>query len=270
MDGTKVENVKPEVAVEDDPNVDLTLGSRKLWLVKFTEEMYNAWVDAEPGTELGSVKIYDQEKPMDKQHVMLTVNDIEGISEKTPRQYDLSLNDNTSQGLLVLREDKEKKKKTMIGGIGFRGVCTPRDKRYKSLVKSRFEKASDRAATIEYKVNDRIGNRLLTKKHVFTVTAQPDQIAPQDQSDKRVRVSEKELENMLFNAFTQHQYYGLKDLVTLTNQPQDWVRTILRNLCVYHTKGKMKNLYELKPEYRSYKVIDAMDDDTAEPDSADE
>ncbi|KNC69923.1 hypothetical protein SARC_17558, partial [Sphaeroforma arctica JP610] len=54
----KEESSEATDEVEDDPQVDLTHGNRKVWLVKFTEEMYNAWVDSPPGTELGTMKLY--------------------------------------------------------------------------------------------------------------------------------------------------------------------------------------------------------------------
>ncbi|KNC81849.1 hypothetical protein SARC_05854 [Sphaeroforma arctica JP610] len=188
-----------------------------------------------------------------------------GISENTPRRYDVMLKEADKEGLLVLREERLKKKKTMVGGINHRATCIPKDGfRYKRQLAERFKKSTDRAATQEYKLDERRGNRLLTQKHVFSVTKNPQQSVVRDPSDKRVRIEESDLEELLFKAFEEHQYYALKDLVNITNQPQEFVKTTLRKLCVYHQKGKHKNLYELKPEYRAGDIkgeSETMEDD---------
>lgn len=57
---------------------------------------------------------------------------------------------------------------------------------------------------------------------------------------------------MLFNAFEKHQYYNIKDLVTLTNQPISYLKEILKEICEYSVKNPHKNTWHLKPEYRHY------------------
>jgi transcription initiation factor TFIIF subunit beta len=57
---------------------------------------------------------------------------------------------------------------------------------------------------------------------------------------------------MLFNAFEKHQYYNIKDLVSLTNQPISYLKEILKEICEYSVKNPHKNTWHLKPEYRHY------------------
>lgn len=93
---------------------------------------------------------------------------------------------------------------------------------------------------------------------------------------------------MLFAAFEKHQYYNIKDLVKITNQPvvrtieikknifyvhdgaafdailslslpQTYLKEILKELCVYNLKNPHKNMWELKSEYRCYKAEDKDD-----------
>lgn len=59
---------------------------------------------------------------------------------------------------------------------------------------------------------------------------------------------------MLFNAFEKHQYYNIKDLVKITNQPISYLKEILKEVCEYNMKNPHKNTWELKKEYRHYKV----------------
>lgn len=58
--------------------------------------------------------------------------------------------------------------------------------------------------------------------------------------------------DMLFHAFEKHQYYNIKDLVTLTNQPISYLKEILKEICEYSVKNPHKNTWHLKPEYRHY------------------
>lgn len=58
--------------------------------------------------------------------------------------------------------------------------------------------------------------------------------------------------DLLFNAFEKHQFYNIKDLVTLTNQPISYLKEILKEYCEYSVKNPHKNTWHLKPEFRHY------------------
>ncbi|XP_030381913.1 trichohyalin-like [Scaptodrosophila lebanonensis] len=69
---------------------------------------------------------------------------------------------------------------------------------------------------------------------------------------KRVRSNKTVVMDMLFDAFEKHQYYKLNDLVNLTNQPVNYLKSILREYCTFNTKDPHKYMWELKTEYRRY------------------
>lgn len=92
---------------------------------------------------------------------------------------------------------------------------------------------------------------------------------------KKARDDKAKVTDMLFAAFEKHQYYNIKDLVKITNQPvvsnfvqshvhqllsgfclQTYLKEILKDVCVYNLKNPHKNMWELKPEYRCYKKED--------------
>lgn len=73
---------------------------------------------------------------------------------------------------------------------------------------------------------------------------------------------------MLFNAFEKHQYYNIKDLVEVTNQPISYLKEILKEYCVYSVKNPHKNMWNLKPEYRHYSN-DKKDEKKKEEEKAD-
>lgn len=87
---------------------------------------------------------------------------------------------------------------------------------------------------------------------------------------KKSRTDKTAVMDMLFNAFEKHQYYNIKDLVTITNQPISYLKEILKEICDYSVKNPHKNTWYLKPEYRHYsedkkdKKEEVKDDDSDE------
>lgn len=71
---------------------------------------------------------------------------------------------------------------------------------------------------------------------------------------KKARDDKAAVQDMLFNAFEKHQYYNIKDLVRITNQPIAYLKEVLKEVCDYNMKNPHKNMWELKKEYRHYKT----------------
>uniref|UniRef100_A0A8R1XVN3 General transcription factor IIF subunit 2 n=1 Tax=Onchocerca volvulus TaxID=6282 RepID=A0A8R1XVN3_ONCVO len=70
---------------------------------------------------------------------------------------------------------------------------------------------------------------------------------------KTVRADKNVVRQAIFHAFEKHQYYRLIDLQKLTSQPPGFVKEILTEIAVYNTMPPHKSMWELKPEYRSYR-----------------
>lgn len=89
------------------------------------------------------------------------------------------------------------------------------------------------------------------------------------QEGKKARDDKNAVLDMLFNAFEKHQYYNIKDLVKITQQPIAYLKEILKEVCDYNMKNPHKNMWELKREYRHYKTEDKKDDKMETSDSDD-
>ncbi|KAL8459078.1 hypothetical protein ACS0TY_035682 [Phlomoides rotata] len=84
--------------------------------------------------------------------------------------------------------------------------------------------------------------------------------APVKGSDvKRTRRDRGELEDIMFKLFERQPNWTLKQLVQETDQPAQFLKEILNELCVYNKRGTNQGTYELKPEYKK-----SMDDTGAE------
>ncbi|KAI7743677.1 hypothetical protein M8C21_004125 [Ambrosia artemisiifolia] len=67
---------------------------------------------------------------------------------------------------------------------------------------------------------------------------------------KRTRRDRGELEDIMFKLFERQPNWALKQLVLETDQPAQFLKEILNELCVYNKRGANQGTYELKPEYK--------------------
>ncbi|KAL6610482.1 hypothetical protein ACP70R_040451 [Stipagrostis hirtigluma subsp. patula] len=67
---------------------------------------------------------------------------------------------------------------------------------------------------------------------------------------KRTRRDRRELENIIFKLFERQPNWSLKALVQETDQPEQFLKEILNDLCVYNKRGPNQGTHELKPEYK--------------------
>ncbi|KAB2063570.1 General transcription factor IIF subunit 2 [Gossypium arboreum] len=75
--------------------------------------------------------------------------------------------------------------------------------------------------------------------------------APAKTSDtKRTRRDRGEMEDIMFKLFERQSNWTLRQLIQETDQPEQFLKDILKDLCIYNNKGTNQGSYELKPEYK--------------------
>ncbi|KAJ4971308.1 hypothetical protein NE237_004407 [Protea cynaroides] len=67
---------------------------------------------------------------------------------------------------------------------------------------------------------------------------------------KRTRRDRGEMEEIMFKLFERQTNWTLRLLIQETDQPEQFVKDLLKDLCVYNNKGTNQGTYELKPEYK--------------------
>ncbi|KAK4436011.1 hypothetical protein Salat_0764800 [Sesamum alatum] len=68
--------------------------------------------------------------------------------------------------------------------------------------------------------------------------------------NKRTRRNPEEMEKIMFKLFEKQPNWTLKQLIQKTDQPEQFLKDMLKLLCMYNNKGANQGTYELKPEYR--------------------
>ncbi|KAK3698537.1 hypothetical protein QZH41_014466 [Actinostola sp. cb2023] len=247
--------------------VDCNGLSRDVWLVKVVPKfLSNLWMErADESGIVGSLRISQNSQ---KNEIRFNLAESLAVSEdsekaKVPRDYKLIMS-KVDQSLVVFSQGSSgmyinymletltfiPNKLSLEGKVVQRADCRPvhsnaeymllksqsilsaskptrQAKQLKTVVTSSYKPVSDHKMNIEYEKKKK-------------------------EEGKRARSDQEEVKAKLFHAFGQHQYYNLKDLVQITNQPIVYLKSILKEIAHYNTKNPHKNMWELKPEYRHY------------------
>ncbi|KAL2555514.1 Transcription initiation factor IIF [Forsythia ovata] len=67
---------------------------------------------------------------------------------------------------------------------------------------------------------------------------------------RRTRKDPEEMEQILLKLFERQPKWTLKQLILETDQPEQFLKEMLKLLCVYNYKGADQGTYEIKPEYK--------------------
>ncbi|KAG8362700.1 hypothetical protein BUALT_BualtUnG0049600 [Buddleja alternifolia] len=125
---------------------------------------------------------------------------------------------------------------------------------YRKMCRERTNKSMVKNRQIQVINNDRgVHMRPMPGMMGFISATSKDKkkAAPIKGSDvKRTRRDRGELEDIMFKLFERQPNWTLKQLVQETDQPAQFLKEILNELCVYNKRGTNQGTYELKPEYK--------------------
>ncbi|XP_014788077.1 general transcription factor IIF subunit 2 [Octopus bimaculoides] len=247
--------------------VDLTAAGRGVWLVKVPKYLSEKWRKAPCSCEVGKLKITRSRIVGSKPEVIFTLGDALARPEApqrtddpaglgVPKEHKFVLTAIGNQNLVVVSQtptaDVElgtTDKLAIEGKVIQRAECRPvANDTYMKL--KRLQLVSKNKPARQVKQLDMVVNNYKpVKEHLFMKEHEQRKKG----EGKNIRKEKNEVTDMLFNAFEQHQYYNVKDLVRITKQPIIYLKEILKEICTYNMKAPHKNMWELKPEYRHYK-----------------
>ncbi|XVE69803.1 hypothetical protein DITRI_Ditri10aG0020800 [Diplodiscus trichospermus] len=238
---------------------------RSVWLMKCPAVVAKSWKsqaaaasssstsDSQPVAKV--VFSLDPCKPDDPSSHQFTMEMAGPTTGSTPKSYSLNMFKDfvpmcifseTSQGRVAVEGKVEHKfdMKPLEENLEEYGrLC--RERTNKSMIKNRQIQVIDK---------DRGVHMRPMPGMVGLVSSNPKdkkKTAPVKQSDmKRTRRDRGELEDIMFKLFERQPNWALKQLVQETDQPAQFLKEILNELCVYNKRGTNQGTYELKPEYK--------------------
>jgi len=267
---------------KDLKDLDLSLANRGVWLVKVPKYMSECWKNANPGDEVGKVTITEGNGPADvifkldeklatetnrksKEENRLAAeakHEEPAVLPLVPTNHKFVVSTLSEQSLAILSTDPvpdigattqhstiSEYKVAIEGKVIQRAECRPvNDDNYMALKRLRMEIGNKpRKEVVQLK------RPVQNYKPKAIHESQLEYAQRKKDEGKKTRLDKEVVMNGLFKAFESHQYYNVKDLVRITNQPITFLKEILKEICVYNTKAPHKNMWELKEEYRHYK-----------------
>lgn len=242
--------------------VDCSGVSRAVWLVKVPKYLSNIWMtNSDASGIVGSLQITNNPQ---RNEVMFNLSgplaDKEDKDQdvKVPREYKMVLS-KVEQSIGVFsegpqasaNEDEEKASKTQLtveGVVVQKADCRPVQPSADYLLLKKRTILNTSKSGRQAKQVDRVIRYRPVSDHKMNIEHEK----KKKEEGKRAREDEDVVKALLFNAFERHQYYNLKDLISITKQPVAYLKGILKEIGHYNTKNPHKNMWELKPEYRHY------------------
>lgn len=246
-----------------DKDLDCSNAGRGVWLVKVPKYISQRWDKAPGNIEAGRLKI--KKTPGEKPQITFTLSEAIMCLEKDdniPKEHKFFVNAIPSQTLGVFSQVTptadsdsiipETEKLCLEGKVIQKAECRPiASDKYMKLKKNLFMKASQPARQMK-----QLDKAVINYKPVATHQHLVDYEVRKKTEGKKSRDDKDKVMDVLFAAFEKHQYYNIKDLVRITQQPVVYLKEILGEVCNYNLKNPHKNMWELKPEYRHYKDED--------------
>ncbi|KAL5711375.1 DNA helicase [Ranunculus cassubicifolius] len=125
-------------------------------------------------------------------------------------------------------------------------------KEYGKLCRERTNKYMVKSRQLQVIDNDRNMRPMPGMVHILTSTSKDKKKATpvKGSETKRTRRDRGEMEVILFKLMERQSNWTLRQLVQETDQPEQFLKDMLKDLCVYNNKGTNQGTYELKPEYK--------------------
>lgn len=222
-------------------------------LVKVPSYLADAWFHAERGTELGTASLIHKAGVSDPL-VEMTAKPLKGMPANVPLEFSCNYSKQLSNEIKIFSEDV-KGHLAMEGLVNIKVDCVAKDSAL--LGKS----INDRALEIkksefhDLKVFEEKGlDTYLTNQAVFSNTLTAKNQKPKKKGEKRERMEETALQELIFAAFYHKPLLTLAELDKQLDQPVQYLKEVLSKICIYHTSGKHRLHYEVKDEYKSKKM----------------
>lgn len=230
--------------------LDITNADRRVWLVKVPDYLSERLNELEEdGLDIGSVRIYKatQDTPA---KVMVKLAE-SGPCGDMPKDYSMAFS-KCDQKMHLFSEDIAGRATRIEGRVDKEFYMKPvMNDEYRQVMSKRREAASRPKRTIQMVTDIHEPTKLGLIKHhreQDLIRAQKARIVP---DERRERLPKKDVMDILFKAFERMPHWNFTGLVQLCQQPTVYLKEILGEIAVYNKRGPYKNLYELKPEYKT-------------------
>lgn len=242
--------------------VDSVNAERRVWLVKIPDFLADSMNEILNGMslsggnqgsecEIGLVRLYAA--TADSPARVSVILNSEGVQElhECPREYDMKFV-KSQQKMHLFSESGTGKATAIEGRVEQECHMKPiMNEEYRAMLHQRTIEANRPKRTVQLVDSRSSAVQVGLIPHVREsdlLNRRKQRLGEPDQ--RRERLPETEVMNMLFKAFEQYPLWSLRGLADHTHQPVMHIREILGKIANYITRGPNKNLFELKPEFK--------------------
>ncbi|KAK7310938.1 hypothetical protein RJT34_08746 [Clitoria ternatea] len=239
-------------------NLETSKAERSVWLMKCPLVVAKSWQSHTSSQSLAKVVLsLDPLLPEDDPSALqFTMEMADSEAVNVPKTYSLNMSKDILP-MCVFSETSQGGKVAMEGKVEHKFDMKPHAEdieEYGKLCRERTNKSMIKNRQIQVIDNDRgVLMRPMPGMIGLVSSNSKDKKKTQSvkQSDtKRTRRDRGELEDIMFKLFERQPNWALKQLVQETDQPAQFLKEILNELCVYNKRGANQGTYELKPEYK--------------------
>lgn len=227
--------------------MDLRNKNVTVWIAKMPKYITNAILEYNKQLNIGKI-IIDKDEETNKSSIRIVLsNEIKNMN--IPIDHVVEVKDKNMKLYLI----KNNEEKLAIEGIVnkeclIKPVINMKYLEYKKN-KTENQKSKKSVKFFNYFTELKKGERYGSLKEVDFLARKRKMML---QDKKRERLDAKDVLDMIFNAFEQHEFWTVKDLADFTGQPVAYIQELIGGICVLN-KTDHKNSYELKPEYKQQK-----------------
>ncbi|KAG5543113.1 hypothetical protein RHGRI_016009 [Rhododendron griersonianum] len=235
---------------ERSGNLDSVKSERSVWLMKCPLVVAKSW-QAQSQSSSSSAAAAADSHPAAKFTMEMASNEIGNM----PKSYSLNMFKDFVP--MCVFSESNQGKVTVEGKVEHKFDMKPHNanlEEYSKMCRERTNKSMIKNRQIQVIDNDR-GVHMRPMPGMVGLIAssskEKKKAAPiKGPEVKRTRRDRGELEDIMFKLFERQPNWALKQLVQETDQPAQFLKEILNELCVYNKRGQNQGTYELKPEYK--------------------
>ncbi|XP_045805378.1 transcription initiation factor IIF subunit beta [Trifolium pratense] len=239
-------------------NLETSKAERSVWLMKCPVAVAKSWQNHPPSQPLSKVVFsIDPLLPEhDPAHLQFTMEMSGTESLNMPKTYSLNMFKDFVP-MCIFSETNEGDKVALEGKVEHKFDMKPRHENiedYGKLCRERTKKSQIKNRQVQVITDDGGAHMRPMPGMIGLVSSNfkdKKKTQPVKQTDtKRTRRDRGELEDIMFKLFEKQPNWALKQLVQETDQPAQFLKEILNELCIYNKRGANQGTYELKPEYK--------------------
>ncbi|KQK09979.1 general transcription factor IIF subunit 2 [Brachypodium distachyon] len=250
---------------EEAKHLETGRADRSVWLMKCPTIVSRAWQEASAASAAGGPK--PNPNPVVAK-VILSLDPLSSDDDPAQFKMEMAQTDNgnkpKSYSLNMFKDfvpmsvfsESNQGKLACEGKVEYKFDMEPHRENlsdYAKLCRERTEKSMIKTRKVHVLEKDNgMGMRPLL--NIISLTPglkEKKKSIPAKVSDmKRTRRDRGELEIILFKLFERQPNWSLKHLMQETDQPEQFLKEIMNDLCVYNKRGPNQGTHELKPEYK--------------------